>query len=76
MAVILHRALKKTDYRFDTRVYTSFTDNNKIDDYAKESVDALVGEKLINGFPDGTFRSDNLSTRAEAATMLWRAIQQ
>ena len=76
MAVMLHRALKMSGYNFELQSEVKFNDEGEISDYATESVKSLAAAKLINGFPDGSFRTNNLLTRAEAATIIWRVIKQ
>ena len=53
----------------------SFTDKGSISDWAKDSVNTAVSYGVINGYPDGSFGPDKNITRAEAATMLYRAIE-
>ena len=76
MAVMLYRALKMSGYNFELQSEVKFNDEGEISDYATESVKSLAAAKLINGFPDGSFRTNNLLTRAEAATIIWRVIKQ
>ena len=38
--------------------------------YAKEYIEKLCDKKVLNGFPDGTFRPDESVTRAEFSKML------
>ena len=38
--------------------------------YAKEYIEKLCNKKVLNGFPDGTFRPDESVTRAEFSKML------
>ncbi len=42
--------------------------------WATEYISALVDQGIIQGYPDGTFRPSNKITRAEALTMLARAL--
>jgi N-acetylmuramoyl-L-alanine amidase len=41
---------------------------------AVDEINYLVGRHIIGGYPDGTFRPENPVTRAEAASMLGRAL--
>ena len=52
---------------------TGFTDNYKIADYAVDAVSALNSKSIVNGYPDGTFNPYGNCTRAEAATIIYRA---
>lgn len=42
--------------------------------WATEYISSLVDQGIIQGYPDGTFRPNNKITRAEALTMLARAL--
>ena len=75
MAVMLCRALEKNGHKLDEASDYLFTDSNAIASYAKENINALVAKGYINGFSDGTFRPNDLSTRAQAATVLWRCVK-
>lgn len=46
----------------------SFTDIK--DHWAEESIKKTANNGLMKGYPDGTFRADELVTRAELATVL------
>lgn len=52
-----------------------FSDYYSISDGAKIYVATAIENGLISGYDDGTFRGQNGVTRAEAATLLWRAYQ-
>lgn len=41
----------------------------------REEIGRLIQEEIISGFPDGTFKPDQRVTRAEAITMIGRALQ-
>lgn len=43
--------------------------------WGKAEIDFLVEEKIINGYPDGSFKPDEQITRAQAAIMLSRALK-
>ena len=59
----------------DYSYLSQFTDVNSISNSLKAYVAVAVEKDLISGFDDGTFRGQNTLTRAEAATLLWRAFQ-
>lgn len=68
MAVMLVKAAQ-----LDTSAYSGelpFTDRDNISSWAASAVAAAVANGLIKGYPDGTFRPQQLATRAEAATVL------
>ncbi|OME73426.1 hypothetical protein BSK65_06520 [Paenibacillus odorifer] len=73
MAVILFRARSlaalQPDYSSKTVV---FADQKQIGAYAREAVEYLQQSGIINGYSDGTFRPLNLTTRAEAAALIYR----
>ena len=60
----------------DYSVLSNFTDNDSISSYAKAYVAMAISKDLINGFEDNTFRGQDTLTRAEAATLLYRAFQK
>ncbi len=51
-----------------------FKDTNSISNWAVEYVDALNDNDIVNGYEDNTFRPKNGLSRAEAVTILSRAI--
>lgn len=66
---------------YDTSLYDEsilkamFTDWQSISEGARKYVSVAVEKGLISGYEDDTFRGQNTITRAEAATLLWRAYQ-
>jgi hypothetical protein len=52
-----------------------FSDYDSISASCRPYVAVAVERSLISGYPDGTFRAQQTITRAEAATLLWRAFQ-
>lgn len=54
---------------------TMFTDWHSISVEARKYVAAALENGLISGYDDNTFRGQDSITRAEAATLLWRAYQ-
>ena len=52
-----------------------FSDYQSISENAKIYVATAIENELISGYNDGTFKGQNSITRAEAATLLWRAYQ-
>lgn len=49
-----------------------FTDDASIPQWAYESVQRVQSEKIIQGFPDGSFQPDKILNRAEALVLLFR----
>ena len=58
-----------------TAIQRMFSDYQSISEGAKIYVATAITNGLISGYSDGTFRGQNSITRAEAATLLWRAYQ-
>ena len=56
-------------------IQTMFSDYNSISESAKRYVAVAVERGLVSGYEDGTFRGQRSITRAEAATLIWRANQ-
>lgn len=62
-----------TDYKNSS--YKYFADTGKGYMYVNE-LSKVAGDGIIGGYPDGTFRPYNKTTRAEAATMIVSAIKK
>ncbi len=52
------------------------TDSITIADYAQESVLLLAGAGVISGFEDGSFRPNEVLTRAQAAKLIYALLQR
>ncbi len=63
--------LSEVDYSY----LSKFNDVDSVSNYAKGYVAVAVQNNLISGFEDNTFRGQDTLTRAEAATLLYRAFQ-
>lgn len=48
-----------------------FNDSGRIAEYARESVEILVGMSVVSGTPEGDFLPENPITRAETARMVY-----
>ena len=59
----------------DYSYLSQFTDPDSVSSDLKKYITVAVEKGLINGFEDNTFRGQATLTRAEAATILWRAFQ-
>ncbi|KGR80132.1 S-layer homology domain-containing protein [Ureibacillus manganicus] len=70
MAVMLNNALNYNGVSVSPATL-SFIDNNKIASWAYDDVQIVVSFKLINGYPDSTFKPLGNTTRAEASTVLY-----
>ncbi len=74
-AAILKRAADYAGIELNAvRGYEQFTDDFAISDYAKDAVEALYQNGVINGVGDGSFKPQNTCTRAEAAKMIYGII--
>ena len=70
--------VKLKGYDINSVDYTylnQFADTDSVSNDLKKYVAVAVEKGLINGFEDNTFRGQATLTRAEAATLLWRAFQ-
>jgi hypothetical protein len=73
MAAILYRYQKLAEEAPPDAVEEiTFADAGDISDYAKEPVEALVMQGIINGKPNNRFDPRGNATRAEFAAMLHR----
>ena len=64
---------------FDTSASGSlahYTDADSVSDWAKESVEWVVGSGLIGGYEDNTLRPQGTTTRAEVASVLQRSLEK
>ncbi|OMD86814.1 MULTISPECIES: S-layer homology domain-containing protein [Paenibacillus] len=76
MAVILFRALSLTALQSDiSGKAATFADENQIGSYAMDAVEYLRETGIVNGYTDGTFRPLSLTTRAEAAALIYRVME-
>ena len=71
MAVMITRALKISSQ--DSNI--AFADKENISAWAKDSVAAAVEKGIIEGYPDNTFKPLGKATRAEAVTVIVKALQ-
>ncbi len=71
MAKIMSGVLK-----LEEKAELSFADKEKIAEWATEFVQEAVKAEIIKGYEDNTFRPQNNATRAEAATMILRAMEK
>lgn len=69
MAVMIIKARARENKEGKT-----FADSVKISDWAKTAVATASGHGIINGYPDNTFRPQANATRAEAVTVVVKAL--
>ena len=75
MAVIACRAAKLSGAELDETATLSFDDKENIAEYARTSVAALNGAGIITG-SDNMFYPNDCTTRAEAAVVIYRLLEQ
>ncbi len=71
MAVMIAKALK-IDVE-DSNI--TFADKEKVSSWAKNAVAASAEKGIIKGYPDNTFKPLGKATRAEAVTVIMKALQ-
>lgn len=71
MAVMIVKAAKLTE---DSEG-KAFNDDSKISDWAVKGVATASGNNIITGYPDNTFRPQANATRAEAVTVIVKALR-
>lgn len=74
IAAILYRALSALTNVESNSGAENFTDSDKISDYAVKGIGLCRENGIINGYPDGSFRPQQPATRAEAAKILYGAM--
>ena len=55
---------------------SNFTDAADIADYAMEPINMLYRLEIVNGYEDGAFRPNAPITRAEAAKIIYTALDK
>ena len=76
MAVILQRVIRKGLVPVNRNVGTDFADVQVLPPWAADGISTASRAGLVRGFHDRTFRPGSATTRAEAATMLYRLIAE
>jgi hypothetical protein len=71
MAVMIVKAAKLTVAN-DSK---TFTDNDKISSWSQDAVNIAVGNGIMSGYPDGSFKPQGSTTRAEAMTVMSKIIK-
>lgn len=74
LTAILVRALKATNSMGVTPELV-FKDKNDIPLWAKEAVTKAISLNLTGGYPDGTFRPSELTSRSQASTFIVRMLE-
>lgn len=73
IATVLFRIAEQGGIAFEEEK-NDFADFEDIESYAKKAVGFMAGAKIINGFPDNTFRPKAQATRAQAAQLIYSVI--
>lgn len=68
IAKILSAGFEGTDY------IRSLSDAAKIPDWSRNSINNVLGKKIMNGYPDGSFKPENNISRAESIVTLENAL--
>ncbi|MEV2909464.1 S-layer homology domain-containing protein [Paenibacillus larvae] len=68
--IVSHSVKKGTIYS----VFTGFIDQDEISDWACAHIQFLLGQKIISGYEDGSFRPLKNLNRAEAAALLYKIV--
>ena len=74
MATIIYRVSEKCDIDLSEKANLIFEDTDKIDDYAKDAVAALVSAGAVSGDEKNHFLPQNYSAFAEACKIIYYII--
>ena len=75
MAAIIYRYAAFKGYDITTSSSTSYTDNDNISDYAKNAVIWAAEKYVMTGNTDGSFAPKANTTRAQAASVFMRMVE-
>lgn len=76
-AVMFYRGAKAArESSLSDIAISNFTDAEDIADYAKEPINILYRLEIVNGYEDGSFKPNAPITRAEAAKMIYTALEK
>jgi len=70
MAVMIVKAAKLANQEAGK----TFADSSTVSSWAAEAVNIVVGENIMGGYEDNTFKPQNKATRAEAAAVIVKAL--
>lgn len=74
MAVMICRAIKNPPENIRDEHIMGFTDKAQISEYAKDAVAMLRAYGIVSGMEDGSFKPFGNTTRAQAAVIIYRAM--
>lgn len=69
MAVMISRFIDFTDVQLETGEPLEFNDSDTISIWATEYVDRVSGLQIFSGYPDGSFKPLDTTSRAECASI-------
>ncbi len=72
MATMLTRALSAAEINVEPESEVFFSDNNEISDYAKDAVNFMAENEIINGVGDNKFAPKATATREQAILIAYR----
>ena len=76
-AVMFYRGAKAArENALSDIAISNFTDTEEIADYAKDPINTLYRLEIVNGYEDGSFKPNAPITRAEAAKMIYTALEK
>lgn len=76
-AVMFYRGAKAArENALSDIAISNFTDAEEIADYAKDPINTLYRLEIVNGYEDGSFKPNAPITRAEAAKMIYTALEK
>jgi hypothetical protein len=58
----------------EAEMSVNFSDGAKVSAWARPALGAAIAEGLLKGYTDGTLKPQGSTTRAEAATIILRAL--
>ncbi|AVF28801.1 S-layer homology domain-containing protein [Paenibacillus larvae] len=68
--IVSHSVKKQTTHS----IFAGFTDQDEISDWAYAHIQFLLGQKIISGYEDGSFRPLRNLNRAEAAALVYKLV--
>lgn len=76
MAVMAYQAAMVAQLKLSEGSKEGFTDQQSIADYAKDAVAAMQAAEIINGMGNGQFEPQSFATRAQAAVIIYKLLNQ
>ena len=76
LCVMIYNYTKHMGFETEFANISSFSDNNKVSDWAKDAVSWAVKEKIVTGKEENILAPNDSATRAEAAAIIRRYIKK